>query len=203
LVPPDWREARQRLAQLDVDRVIEIGIADVEESSGLLLHRLHDLGMTVTGRDRRDPRGEVEESVPIHVLDDHALGPPHDQRHVLAQVLRHGPGVPRDELAGLRARERCGNLRVFAWIIRRERRSAHGVPPEGVILTSCARAVKDGAPRTPRAHGRSLTGPGRFATIPVVLLRRAFPLLLMALLFAGCGESARPNVLLIIFDTAR
>jgi arylsulfatase A-like enzyme len=35
------------------------------------------------------------------------------------------------------------------------------------------------------------------------LLRRVFPLLLAPLLLAGCGEGARPNILLIIFDTSR
>ena len=39
--------------------------------------------------------------------------------------------------------------------------------------------------------------------MPAVLLRRVFPLLLVPLIFIGCGESARPNILLIIFDTSR
>jgi arylsulfatase A-like enzyme len=41
------------------------------------------------------------------------------------------------------------------------------------------------------------------ATIPAVLVRRAFLLVLMASALAGCGGSARPNVLLIVIDTAR
>ena len=39
--------------------------------------------------------------------------------------------------------------------------------------------------------------------MPGILLRRSLLLVLAGLALAGCGESRRPNVLLIIIDTAR
>jgi len=39
--------------------------------------------------------------------------------------------------------------------------------------------------------------------MPIVLLRQVLPLVAITLVLAGCGESRRPNILLIIFDTAR
>src|SRR6266850_923243 len=65
---------------------------------------------------------------------------------------------------------------------------------EAVILPGGARPVKEGA---------RLTRPRRDATILGDLLRRALLLLALPLALAGCGDSARPNILLIIVDTAR
>src|SRR5262249_3542251 len=42
-----------------------------------------------------------------------------------------------------------------------------------------------------------------YVSIAGVLLRRVFPLLLVPLVLAGCGGGARPNILLIVFDTSR
>src|SRR5437867_3030438 len=48
-----------------------------------------------------------------------------------------------------------------------------------------------------------LTRPGGDATMPAVLLRRVLLLIALPLALARCGESERPNIVLIILDTAR
>src|SRR5262245_53912035 len=52
-------------------------------------------------------------------------------------------------------------------------------------------------------RGAGLTGIGGDATMPTVLLRRVVLLVALPLALAGCGASERPNIVLIILDTAR
>ena len=158
LAPAHRRDRAQLLAQLDIDGIEEVGVADVHQPAGLLLHRLDDLGVAVSGRDGRDPRREIEEAVPIDVLDDHALPARHHQGHVLGKVLGHRPGVPGDQLLGLRPRQGGDDLRVVSRVVGRKRRSGHVVSPrelpvtprEAVILADRPAGVKE----RPRGRGR-------------------------------------------------
>jgi hypothetical protein len=42
----------------------------VDELRGLILNRRDDLGMAVPGVGDRDPCGDVEEEIAVHILDD-------------------------------------------------------------------------------------------------------------------------------------
>src|SRR5215813_14923310 len=55
--------------------------------------------------------------------------------------------------------------------------------------------------RSPR--GPDLTVPGAGATMPAVLLKRAILKAFLLLALTGCAGSEHPNILLIVFDTAR
>ena len=66
-------DAVQLAADLGVDRQVEVGRGKMEELLGLALDRAHDLRMGVAGGCDRDAGGEVEEQVPVDVLEDEPI----------------------------------------------------------------------------------------------------------------------------------
>ena len=88
----DRRERRQALAQLGVDRQVEVARREVDQVRRLLLDRRDDLRMRVAGGRDRDPGGEVEEEVAVDVLDGQPLAADRDDR-VGARQARRGPGL--------------------------------------------------------------------------------------------------------------
>jgi hypothetical protein len=69
----EGRESGESLAQLGVDRQIEVGCAEVDELGGLACDRVDDLRVRVAGRGDRDARGEIEKEVAVDVLDGDPL----------------------------------------------------------------------------------------------------------------------------------
>jgi hypothetical protein len=52
----------------------------MQQLIGLGFDGIHDLWMAVAGRVDRDPRGEIQEEVPVQILDPEPGGPVDDQR---------------------------------------------------------------------------------------------------------------------------
>ena len=98
---PARRQRRQPLGQPDLRRVVKVGARHVDQAARLPADRRHDLGMRVPDVGHRDPGGEVEEAVAVHVLDHRARGPAHHQR-IRARVRRRHHPISRASHAALR-----------------------------------------------------------------------------------------------------
>ena len=70
--PAEGGESGEPLARRGIDGEIEVGRAVVQQLGGLVADRRHHPGMGMAGGVDRDARGEVEEAVPVEVLDDAA-----------------------------------------------------------------------------------------------------------------------------------
>jgi hypothetical protein len=68
------------VADLGVDRQVEVARREVQQLGRLLLDRGDDAGMGVAGRVDRDAGREVEEEVAVDVLDREAVAPDGDER---------------------------------------------------------------------------------------------------------------------------
>jgi hypothetical protein len=91
------------VADLGVDRQVEVARREVQQLGCLLLDRGDDLGVGVTGRVDGDPGGEVEKQVAVDVLDRQAIAADRYQR-VGAWQARRRPGLVEGDVgAGLRA----------------------------------------------------------------------------------------------------
>ena len=101
------RDPRDRGRGLGVDRQVEVRGRVVDELGRLLLDRADDAGMAVARGVDRDARREVEEQVPVDVLDGHAQ--PAD-RHDRVGAREAGRG-PRLVELDVRASLRAGDLR--------------------------------------------------------------------------------------------
>ena len=99
----DRRDLGEALADLGVDRQVEVARGEVDELGRLLLDRGDDLGVGMAGRVHRDAGGEVEEEVAVDVLDRQAVtADGHDR--IGARQARRRPGfVECDVGSGLRA----------------------------------------------------------------------------------------------------
>ena len=74
LAPRDRGDVRDPLAELGVDREVEVRGAEVDDGPGLLGDRRDDVRVGVAGGGDRDAGSEVEEQVAVDVLDGQALG---------------------------------------------------------------------------------------------------------------------------------
>ena len=74
LAPRDRRDVRDPLAELRVDREVEVRGAEVDDGPGLLGDRRNDVRVGVAGGGDRDAGSEVEEQVAVDVLDGQTLG---------------------------------------------------------------------------------------------------------------------------------
>ena len=97
----DRRDAGELVADLGVDREIEIRRAEVDQVGGLLLDRTHDGGMRVAGRGNGNAGREIEEQIPVDVLDRQPLAPDRDDGVRPRQARRRPPLVERDVGPGL------------------------------------------------------------------------------------------------------
>jgi hypothetical protein len=170
----------------------------VQELLGLLAHRGDHVGVAVTGRNGRDPGGEVEEAIAVDVLDRHAAAARHHERHVLAEILRHRAPVALDGGLRLRPGERSPEERDLDGVVGWKRPGGHlflmqtptrypqhRIPPP-------RQGVKARARNTSDLLCCALGGGG---------MRRW--MLVLALGLCGCGSAARPNVMLVVIDRAR
>ena len=124
----DRAEVREALAQLGVDRQVEVARREVDEVGRLLLDRGHDLGVGVTGRGHRDAGREVEEEVAVDVLDRQAFAADGDDR-VGAGQARRGPRlVVGDVGPGLGARDLGDDVGNRPRLCEPRRGLDHGAP---------------------------------------------------------------------------
>jgi hypothetical protein len=99
--PVDRGDLGQTLANLGIDRQVEIRRREMDQLRGLLLDRGDDLRVTVTGRVDRDARREVEEEIAVDVLDREALPADRHDRVGTRQARRRPRLVERDVLPRL------------------------------------------------------------------------------------------------------
>lgn len=74
------RQSSQAFGQLDVALFVIVSAADMQQLSSLILDRLHDARMTVTGGADRDAGRAVKETVAVQIFNHRALGTFHRQR---------------------------------------------------------------------------------------------------------------------------
>jgi hypothetical protein len=67
--------------------------------------------MAVTGRNHRNPRAEIEEDVPVHIFDEHALASTYNQRILASIGGGDEPVVEGEDLLSLGAGQRRLDLR--------------------------------------------------------------------------------------------
>src|SRR5678815_1316724 len=103
------RAVAQPFGEADLGLVVEVRAGHVDEETGLLLDRFHDLGMGVARSRDGDARGEVEELVAIDVVDPHSLAPCDHQWVWTREAGRERTLVARNE----RGRERAWDCLLY------------------------------------------------------------------------------------------
>ena len=108
------RQRGELLRERDLRRVVEVGPGHVQQPVGLVLDGRDDPGVAVARGVDGDAGREVQEPVPVHVLDPQAL-PPVGHQRVGPRVGRgHVGRILADQLLGAGAGQRGADFRFHA-----------------------------------------------------------------------------------------
>ncbi len=99
-------DGAEALGELDHVLVVEVGAGHVDQFGGLILNRLHDLGVTVAGGVDGDAGGEVEELVAVDVGDANAAARLRDHGIAAGVAGRDEAVIVGNDLLRKRARNR-------------------------------------------------------------------------------------------------